>query len=84
MGTFQKGRDASGRILDLTLVPYTQQLLQEAQQKGQSYQYAVVLAGINDLGAGNYSAAAVFPRIVQVRSHVCSKYELGRVLIQTV
>jgi len=66
MGTIQKGRDSNGRQLDLTLVPYTQQLLQQAKGAGQSYQYAVVLAGINDLGAGNYSAAAVFPKLVQM------------------
>jgi hypothetical protein len=67
MGTIQKGRDSSGRVLDLTLVPFTQQLLQQAQQAGQSYQYAVVLGGINDLGNANQSAAAIFPKLVQVR-----------------
>lgn len=68
MGTIQKGQDANGKKLDFTLVPYTQQLVQQAQQAGQSYQFAVVLAGINDLGAGNHSAASVFPRLVQVRN----------------
>lgn len=68
MGTIQKGRDSTGRVLDLTLVPFTQQLLQQAQQAGQSYQYAVVLGGINDLGNANQSAAAIFPKLVQVRA----------------
>jgi hypothetical protein len=65
MGTIEKGF-ANGRWLDLTLVPYTQQLLQQAQQAGQSYQFAVVLGGINDMGRGNHSAASVFPRLQQV------------------
>lgn len=68
MGTIEKGF-ANGRWLDLTLVPYTQQLLQQAQQAGHSYQYAVVLGGINDMGRGNHSAASVFPRLKQVDFH---------------
>jgi hypothetical protein len=78
MGTIQKGRDASGRVLDLTLVPYTQQLLQQAQQAGQSYQYAVVLGGINDLGNANQTAGAIFPKLVQVR--VAARHECSAVL----
>lgn len=70
MGTIMPGM-SNGKWLDLTLVPYTQQLLQQAQQAGQSYQYAVVLAGINDLGRGNHSAAAVFPKLKQVRCWAC-------------
>lgn len=66
MGVFQKARDSSGKDIEMTMVPYVQQQLQQAKQAGSTYQWVVVLAGINDLGNSNKSAAAIMPRLTQV------------------
>lgn len=67
MGVFQKARSADGSVLDVTFVPFVKQQLQQAASQGSHYQWIIVLAGINDLGAGNRTAAAIMPKLVEVR-----------------
>lgn len=66
MGVFQKGHNDAGDVIDVTLVPLLQSQLAAAKQKGSNYHWVVIMAGINDLGAGNYTAAAIMPKLVQV------------------
>lgn len=68
MGVFQAGKDDANRPLDLTLLPYAQSLAAAAKREARPYDWVVVMAGINDLGAGNYTATAVMPRLKQVRA----------------
>lgn len=66
VGVVQKARDASGKELDITLVPAAKQAIEAAAAKGKPFDVVVVLAGINDLGNSNQTAAVVFPRLVQI------------------
>eukprot|EP00882_Tetradesmus_deserticola_P011260 GHRQ01011911.1.p1 GENE.GHRQ01011911.1~~GHRQ01011911.1.p1 ORF type:complete len:231 (+),score=25.49 GHRQ01011911.1:151-843(+) len=66
MGVFQKAQNDDGQALDTTLVPLTRRQLHKAKQQGFAYQWVVVMAGINDLGAGDRTAAEIMPRLVEV------------------
>lgn len=66
MGVFQKAKDANGAILDITLLPLLTQQLQQATAQGTQYQWVIIMAGINDLGAGNRTAAAIMPKLIEV------------------
>jgi lysophospholipase L1-like esterase len=68
MGVFQKAQNDNGQTIDVTLVPLMRSQLDQAKQQGISYQWVIVMAGVNDLGAGNYTAAAVMPKLVEVSS----------------
>ncbi|KAF6263336.1 SGNH hydrolase-type esterase domain-containing protein [Scenedesmus sp. NREL 46B-D3] len=65
MGVFQNAQGDAGQSLDITLVPLMRSQLQQAKQQGVNYQWVVVMAGINDLGAGNRTAAAVMARLAE-------------------
>ncbi|KAF8066376.1 VPS37-2 [Scenedesmus sp. PABB004] len=65
MGVFQPARDASGAPLDVTLLPLLRSKLADAAARGEPYAWVVVMAGVNDLGAGNRTAAAVMPRLAE-------------------
>jgi lysophospholipase L1-like esterase len=67
MGVFQFAQDDNGQRLNITLLPLLRSQLQQARQQGICYQWVVVMAGVNDLGAGNRTAAAIMPRLNQVR-----------------
>lgn len=66
MGVFQKARGPNGQVLDITLLPLLRQQLQQASAQGVKYQWVVIMAGINDLGAGNRTAAAIMPKLIEV------------------
>eukprot|EP00882_Tetradesmus_deserticola_P022377 GHRQ01024279.1.p1 GENE.GHRQ01024279.1~~GHRQ01024279.1.p1 ORF type:complete len:194 (+),score=39.26 GHRQ01024279.1:1272-1853(+) len=68
MGVFQKAQNDDGQALDTTLVPLTRRQLHKAKQQGFAYQWVVVMAGINDLGAGDRTAAEIMPRLVEAYS----------------
>jgi lysophospholipase L1-like esterase len=72
MGVFQKAQNDNGQTVDITLVPLMRSQLEPAKQQGISYQWVVVMAGVNDLGAGNYTAAAIMPRLAEVSLNVAS------------
>ena len=72
MGVLQKAKDANGKTLDLTLVPLAKKALAEAAAARQPYTWVVVMAGINDLGAGDYRANQVMPRLVEVSFPSCT------------
>lgn len=69
MGVFQKAHNNADKVIDLTLLPLLQQQLAAAkpQNSSKGFQWVVIMAGINDLGAGNYTAAQIMPKLVQVR-----------------
>ena len=68
MGVFQKARTADGTVLDsTTFVPFVKRQLQQAVSQGTHYQWVIIFAGINDLGAGNRTAAAIMPKLIEVR-----------------
>jgi hypothetical protein len=66
MGVIQKGHNAAGKPTNMTLVPLAQQLLTRATRSRNAYNWVVVLAGINDLGAGNHTATSIMPKLQQV------------------
>eukprot|EP00775_Hariotina_reticulata_P011543 gene11543-11686_t len=68
MGVIRKGQNANGKPTNVTLVPLAKQLLTQATSSSNPYNWVVVLAGINDLGAGNHTAQEVMPRLQKVYS----------------
>eukprot|EP00879_Flechtneria_rotunda_P009987 GHRR01010443.1.p3 GENE.GHRR01010443.1~~GHRR01010443.1.p3 ORF type:complete len:129 (+),score=32.52 GHRR01010443.1:2901-3287(+) len=70
MGVFQKARDSNGKVLNMMLLPLMTQQLQKAAKEGYSYQWAIVMAGINNLGAGNYTADQIMPKLIEAYSMV--------------
>jgi lysophospholipase L1-like esterase len=66
MGVFQFAQNDSGQTLNVTLVPLLRSQLQQARQQGIRYQWVVIMAGVNDLGAANRTAATIMPRLTEV------------------
>jgi lysophospholipase L1-like esterase len=66
VGLLQKAKDANGKTLDITLGPLTSKVLAEAAASRQPYTWVVVMAGINDLGAGDHKADQIMPKLIEV------------------
>jgi lysophospholipase L1-like esterase len=66
MGVFQFAQDDNGRPLNITLIPLLRRQLQQARQQGIRYHWVVIMAGVNDLGAGKRTAATIMPRLEEV------------------